>query len=85
MLSENFFTVRHRRQRIGPRMETIAWWVQQSPGLTAHALAPAVYGMRRPTWDRVYAAFQRARRAGLVVARSIGARTVYDPPAKSDD
>jgi hypothetical protein len=64
-------------QRYGHRMQSIQAVVARHPGQTAHWLASYVYGQRRPAWNRVYAAFQRATMAGLIEARVDGKRTRY--------
>ena len=70
--------------RIGHRMSTIASAVRLHPGLTAHALAPYVYGSRRPSWNYVYAAVRRAWDAGLIETVPAGPKgrfTGYVPAA----
>lgn len=66
--------------RIGPRMRSIKCVVGRRPGQTAHYLAPYLYGAMRPMWGCVYAAFERARAAGLIRAeRSASGITRYYP------
>ena len=71
-------------KRIGHRMEIVAAAVKRHPGQTAHALRENVFpANRQQVMARLYNAFFRASKAGLIRSERRGHVTVYFPAEAS--